>query len=142
VISLLKPSVMTPFENSQQQPVRASRTRKRWPSTLRELWDGHQDCSANSPEQGGSKARHEEMFPFVRNRTRGGIFSFTSTYERSLSEQLLELPLNGAVALARHGFQARAIKNGYVAIGVMDQASVFQSAGGDRHAGPADPQHH
>jgi len=81
------------------------------------------------------------MFLFVRSRTRGGTFRLTSTNAQALSEQLLEMPLYGAVALARGGLQARAVENGHVAIRVMDQASLLHGAGGDSHAGPSDAKH-
>lgn len=99
-------------------------------------------AQANFPGQGGLRGNPIGMLVFVRYRTRDGNSGLTPTTARLLSEQLTILPLNIAVALARDGFQAGAVENGYVSIRVMDQASVFQSAGGDGHAGPADSQHH
>jgi hypothetical protein len=90
-------------------------------------------AQANSSEQEGSKAKHGRVFLSVRYRTVGGDFRLVDTKAQPPPEQLFKLPLNVAVALARGGFQAEALKDGHAAVLVVDQARVFQSTGGDGH---------
>jgi hypothetical protein len=80
-------------------------------------------------------------FWFCASVPEAAIPALPSTPAPPLSKQLLEMPLNIAVAFARGGLQTRAVEDGHAAIRVMDQVSVFQRTSGDGHTGPANPQH-
>src|SRR3954468_23219906 len=94
-------------------------------------------CSSDEASRSSSRRRSRRASSMLRSIVISGTVS-----EQLVSEQLREMPLNSAVALARGGLQARSVENGHVAILVTDQASLLQGAGGDGHAGPADAQHH
>src|SRR5687768_4094842 len=72
---------------------------------------------------------------------RASNVSGSAAISGAVPKQLLEMPLNIAVAFARGGLQARAVEYGHAAIRVLDQVSVFQGTSGDGHTGPANPQH-
>src|ERR1700704_2216409 len=54
---------------------------------------------------------------------------------------VLQLPLDGVIALARGILQLRSIENRDVATVVVNQASPLQNRGGHRHAGASSAQH-